>query len=351
MRIATWNLERSGVKHGKRVPLQKAHLETVQADIYILTECHDLFELRGCSSFTSSAGVAPYDTRDRAVGVWSRWPILSTKNTADPRLTICVEVETSHGPMLVYGTVLPYHAEGAPSASRWEQHRKALALQVEEWSQLREAHPKHLMCVAGDFNMNLDGQKWYGDAQSRTDLLAGLKAARMTCVTTADWQSQVDRSSIDHICVSHGLEIDAWVWPWAGKIGEHRLSDHNGVFVDVAPASVQASDSIQQLTSQFHLLIRSRLIELMPRLESILPLPNVQTILASTEEAPGWFPVPGLYGGFAFRLCGAGSADPRLKVSSWSRVMSGSTTEHDVTPKGWILTSQDDGSELQIYPA
>ena len=333
------------------MPLQQAQLETVQADIYILTECHDSFELRGCSSVTSSPGVTPYDTRDRAVGVWSRWPILSTMHTAEPRLTICVEVETSHGSMLVYGTVLPYHAEGAPAASRWEQHRKALALQIGEWRQLREAYPNHLMCVAGDFNMNLDGQKWYGDAQSRTDLLAGLEAARMTCVTTTDWQSQVDRSSIDHICVSDGLEIDAWAWPWAGKIGEHRLSDHNGVFVDVAPASVPIPDSLQRLTSQFHQLIRSRLMELMPRLESVPPLPNVQTILESTDEVPGWFPVPGLCGGFAFRFFGADSAAPRLKVSSWSRVMSGSTTEHDVTPKGWILTSHDDGSELQIYPA
>jgi endonuclease/exonuclease/phosphatase family metal-dependent hydrolase len=225
LRIATWNVERSGSSIPGRVPLQRAHLESLKADIYVLTECHGSFELGDCAaSVMSSSGRPPYTHEDRAVGVWSRWPILATRETDDPRLTVCAETATPAGRMLVYGTVLPYHADGAPAAGSWERHRRALAQQIAEWRQLRQDHPDHLMCVAGDFNMNLDGRKWYGDAQSRTDLLAGLNAAELRCVTTEDWQAQLKRSSIEHICIAANLQTVGPARAWSGD-GQGRSRD------------------------------------------------------------------------------------------------------------------------------
>jgi len=46
-----------------------------------------------------------------------------------------------------------------------------------------------------------------------------------------------------------------------------------------------------------------------------------------------WFPVPGMYGGFAFWLEGEGN-DARLVTESWRRIFAGSGQRHEVTAHG-----------------
>lgn len=258
MRIATWNVERSGTQHRSRVPTQQAYLESLASDIYVLTECHDRFALTGCHGpIMSTPGQAPYKPADRAVGIWSKWPVLRSLETTDGSLSACAEIDSPLGPLIVYGTILPYHAAGKPEASHWQRHREALGQQIEDWHRLRVGHPKHMMCVAGDFNMNLDGRKWYGDQASRARLLAALDGLGLRCVTTADWQQTVARSSIDHICITANLAVSGDASAWPGTIGGRRLSDHNGVMVDLVAVG-SPEDAIQSdLLRHFHALIRS----------------------------------------------------------------------------------------------
>jgi hypothetical protein len=88
--------------------------------------------------------------------------------------------------------------------------------------------------------------------------------------------------------------------------------------------------------SRFHDLIRLRAREFGLVCPEVLP--TLDSV--STEEAePEWFPLPGMYGGFAYWL-----ADPstgRLMVSSWSRVLGGSGQRHEVLATGFRLL--DDG--------
>ena len=44
-----------------------------------------------------------------------------------------------------------------------------------------------------------------------------------------------------------------------------------------------------------------------------------------------WFAVPGMYGGFSYRLEKAG-VEPKLITESWSRVVDGSGQRHEITP-------------------
>lgn len=87
---------------------------------------------------------------------------------------------------------------------------------------------------------------------------------------------------------------------------------------------------IARLEEPFHALVHARLAELgidapdeLPRLADPLP----------TEDAPAWFPVPGMYGGFSYW----GRAEGGLIVESWSRVVEGSGERHEVTAAGHVL--------------
>jgi hypothetical protein len=65
----------------------------------------------------------------------------------------------------MYGTIIPYHRDGCPpygAARQWESHYAAVATQLAEWQRLRSSYPTSEYCVAGDYNQNRDGGRWYG---------------------------------------------------------------------------------------------------------------------------------------------------------------------------------------------
>ena len=52
-----------------------------------------------------------------------------------------------------------------------------------------------------------------------------------------------------------------------------------------------------------------------------------------------WFAVPGMYGGFSYRL-EAGGVRPKLVSESWCRVVDGSGQRHEITPGGSQLVDE-----------
>lgn len=89
------------------------------------------------------------------------------------------------------------------------------------------------------------------------------------------------------------------------------------------------------LESGFHALIRERADDLIT--EDLL-LPSL-TDIADARDHPAWFPVPGMYGGFRYRLVGEG-AGSMLVVESWCRIVEGSGERHEVTADGYRLVEQ-----------
>lgn len=89
---------------------------------------------------------------------------------------------------------------------------------------------------------------------------------------------------------------------------------------------------LKALQRQLHLLIKHRcgkfglLAPALPLLVEPLPL----------EADRAWFPVPGMYGGFAY-WHDPDSALPALRVESWSRIIEGSGQRHSVSTKGFVL--------------
>ena len=103
-----------------------------------------------------------------------------------------------------------------------------------------------------------------------------------------------------------------------------------------AERSTECDRDLLYIQELFHGLIRSRAREggiAIPR-----RLPKLDRLM-SEEVEPRWFPVPGMFGGFAFALRRDGVL-PVLHVESWSRVADGSGMRHHVYPSQAILIEQ-----------
>jgi hypothetical protein len=93
---------------------------------------------------------------------------------------------------------------------------------------------------------------------------------------------------------------------------------------------------ILKIQSQFHDVIRSRAANLVA--EHALRLPELEPLL-ELEHPSIWFPVPGMYGGFRYRLERDG-VDALLVTESWCRIAGGSGQRHEITSQGSRLVEQ-----------
>lgn len=85
-----------------------------------------------------------------------------------------------------------------------------------------------------------------------------------------------------------------------------------------------------RIQSHFHQVIRGRIDRPIPN--HGLRLPELEPLL-ELERPQMWFPVPGMYGGFSYRLESFG-VEAMLVSESWSRVEGGSGQRHDITSEG-----------------
>lgn len=93
-----------------------------------------------------------------------------------------------------------------------------------------------------------------------------------------------------------------------------------------------------KIQSHFHAVIRERADRLVK--EHQLRLPELEPLL-ELESAEMWFPVPGMYGGFKYRLKTAG-VEAKLVSESWCRVVDGSEEFHVVTSSGAQRVDEDE---------
>lgn len=82
-----------------------------------------------------------------------------------------------------------------------------------------------------------------------------------------------------------------------------------------------------KIQSHFHEVIRGRIDEPLP--DHGLRLPELEPLL-ELDCPKMWFPVPGMYGGFSYRLASIG-VDAKLVAESWCRVVGGSGQRHEIT--------------------
>jgi hypothetical protein len=240
MRLGTWNVEYAAVraKNDRRL----SRLRKMDADIWVLTETHDDLDLgpdyRAVSTTQRSTGRACA----RWTTIWSRFPITKILPVEDSHRTVAALFESPTGPLVVFGTVLPWQSDRGPKgdAKGWTEHHRVVPMQGREWARLRDDYPDAALCVAGDLNMNLGGPHYYGTVKGREMLRVGLKGAALVCVTETEQCAAhgLKHGPIDHICMSQHLAQDARVvGAWEGTDSDRvRLSDHSGLVVAIGRA-------------------------------------------------------------------------------------------------------------------
>jgi hypothetical protein len=233
--VATWNLERPPVRSTKLSAIL-SRIDTVAADVWVLTESRtSLKPVDGYQGINSPAHSPRLNDPERWVSIWSRWPIRSA-SIRQSFWSATALVDTEFGRVVVHGVVLPYRNEKNPDGGRlriWDEFSKELMLQGDDWAALRREYPGVPLVLAGDFNQNLDRQRWYGNADTRRALGVALKGADLSCLTAADMVESgklKQNHLVDHICVSADLRGNVEVDCWEPVNGDGvRMSDHPGV--------------------------------------------------------------------------------------------------------------------------
>lgn len=261
LRIATWNLDRSHDRGKWRIEAQQRALEAQAADVYLLTEVDERFKIseRPGVHF-SDPGNGSYAATEHAAGIWTRlssyrisaltatpqqsMPLECGRvaqgaiKSRDSRHVACGTFDSTVGPIVLYSTIIPWHAaRHVPGDRHWIAHRRSLAAQIEDWAELRRRLPDHHLLIAGDFNMTLGSSTQYGDRESREKLREACTGLGLKCLTDLDLPRvrEGGKDNIDHIVVSDGFTALGPPRPWMQKTSDGRrfLSDHCGLTVDL----------------------------------------------------------------------------------------------------------------------
>ena len=109
MRIGTWNVE-YGVgaeKNARRL----RRLREMNCDVWILTETHDDLDLGADYQAVSTTPRPNKRAGSRWTTIWSRLPIVKSVAVEDLNRTVAVLLESPVGPLIVFGTVLPWNTD------------------------------------------------------------------------------------------------------------------------------------------------------------------------------------------------------------------------------------------------
>jgi hypothetical protein len=93
---------------------------------------------------------------------------------------------------------------------------------------------------------------------------------------------------------------------------------------------------LSNVQAHFHAVIRGRAEHLVD--EQRLRLPQLEPLL-ELDKPEMWFTVPGMAGGFSYRLESEG-IHARLVSDSWCRMVGGSGQRHEITSHGSRLVDE-----------
>lgn len=240
MRIGTWNVQyAAGQEKNAR---RRAVLDRHACDIWILTETHDDLDLSETHTALHSVQRPTGRVGSRWTSIWTRLPVVRSLKVVDARRTVAVVLDAPMGPLIVYGSVMPWaddRGDTLPEVKvrNWSEHHRVIVQQGEEWTALRRAYPDADLCVAGDLNMNLGGKHRYGTAKGRGLLRESMEGCALFCATETD---RLPLGVLGHSPIDHILLPVSWATrtviaaAWEGRTSDGvRLSDHSGLAVEV----------------------------------------------------------------------------------------------------------------------
>ncbi|MGD9979365.1 MAG: endonuclease/exonuclease/phosphatase family protein [Hyphomonadaceae bacterium] len=240
MRIGTWNVEYA--PEGRLDVLRRV-MSLHTADIWVLTETHDVLAPSGAVHAAHSDPRPRQRDGSRWVSIWSRYPIVEQVVCKDARRTMCAVIDTPEvGSLVLYGTVMPWHTDQGDDPPpdilpNWTEHDRVVALQCEEWRGLCKRFPGSF-CVAGDFNTDMGSGARYGTKRGIATITQAMDECDLFCATAPGRvpDGRLTMLPIDHIVLpSAWAQSTSVVAAWPAFKGV--VSDHSGLIVEVKPSS------------------------------------------------------------------------------------------------------------------
>ena len=157
-----------------------------------------------------------YKETENRVSIFTNYPCIRQHATFDAYTSLCVELETERGNLLVYGTIIGIYGNRHPS------FQKDLEKQVADLHGL--ARKGDGLCFSGDYNCSF-ADNYYFTKAGREILTGSLEKNGLCLLTKAQGEC------IDHIAVSKrflaagSTQVEEWNV-------DKRLSDHKGILVD-----------------------------------------------------------------------------------------------------------------------
>ena len=228
MTIATWNLE--CLKHKKNLYLVLEEINKVNADILILTEYDEQVELDYpyqlatefiAEEIFNEKSKVVYKPTERRMKIFSRFEIVRQFETYNNNTSLCVELKTPKGNLIIYGTIIGIFG------NRHKNFNEDLALQIEDYKRLGKDNN---FCVAGDFNISFsDGH--YFTKQGRDSLKEVFQELDMQ-IPTASIENNIDQIAISNQFLQNIIPTRG-CWNEDTKNTIPPLSDHMGVWINV----------------------------------------------------------------------------------------------------------------------
>ncbi|GHV00477.1 hypothetical protein FACS189483_10590 [Spirochaetia bacterium] len=239
MRIASWNIERPRIDKGLDKNLFIIELiKEINPDILFLTETNSIIDFSP-DYFKSQTTPLPedyehctyYDGENR-VTIFSKYKFIDTSfDTYDSYTSVCGEVVTPFGNLILYGSIIGSFGPVGPENMKYFQ--KDLVGQQKD---IRKLSEKGNLCYSGDFNM-LFSSDWYRDGYPK-------EAVRdMNCFFEETYlvnKTGQNKDCAIHIVLSEDfikeLEVKYQRLQIKGISFDHikgRISDHDLVLIDI----------------------------------------------------------------------------------------------------------------------
>ena len=176
MRIATWNIDR--LKHKTDSVLLNSALAGLKADILVLTETDnqvDSANYQFCIETPKLTEIQPdyYLESENRVTLYTNYEIIRQYETYDKYTSLCVELETELGPMLVYGTIIGIFG------NRNKNFNADLSQQINDY---RKLSSQKNFCLIGDYNTSF-ADNYYFTNNGRNELNKLIRECNLNLLT------------------------------------------------------------------------------------------------------------------------------------------------------------------------
>jgi exonuclease III len=219
MKIANWNVER--LKHRAKLGKIVNFLKEINADILILTETDSQISLdnyKYCFSTPKLAEIQPeyYSETENRISICTNYKLINWHETYDKFTSLCVELETEYGDLIVYGTIIGIYGN---------RHKNFTEDLIKQFADFERLSKTRNLCIGGDFNISF-ADNYYYTKFGRDELNKSFSNNDMELLTGNR------QECIDHIAISRKIVNNSII-----EIGEWNqdksLSDHKGIYVNI----------------------------------------------------------------------------------------------------------------------